>query len=158
MAAINASRKVVEDAIADIDVIIANHNAPLQSIVSGKREAVRAACAKLAQAGVEATELPVAAAFHSSLVEPAQQALSELIEATPWLATRIPVYSNTTARPHSGGVERVKLTDAEHPVRPVEFVAEIEGCWATARVFVEVGPNRIDGLTARIPYARPHTP
>ena len=41
MAAVSAQRSVVEDAIADIDgVLIANHNAPLQSIVSGTREAV----------------------------------------------------------------------------------------------------------------------
>ncbi len=44
MAAVNAPRKVVEDAIADLDgIIIANHNAPLQSIVSGSHAAVKAA-------------------------------------------------------------------------------------------------------------------
>lgn len=160
MSAVNAPRKVVEDAIADIDgVIIANHNAPLQSIISGTREAVKAATVKLMQAGAEVTELPVAAAFHSSLVRPAQTALSELIEATPWAPTQIPVYSNTTARPHPADVGRVKRQMAEHLVRPVEWAAEVEAMYDDgARVFVEVGPKAVLArLTTRILDGRPHT-
>jgi len=159
MAAVNAPRRVVEDAIADIDgVIIANHNAPLQSIVSGTREAVKAASAKLAQAGVEVVEIPVAAAFHSSLVKPAQQALSDLIEATPWAALQTPVYSNSTARPHAADISRVKRQMAEHLVHPVEFVAEIEAMYKDgARIFVEVGPKAVlSKLTARILEGQPH--
>ena len=159
MAAVNAPRKVVEDVIADIDgVIIANHNAPLQSIVSGSLEGVKAACAKLLLAGVDVTEIPVAAAFHSSLVKPAQQALTDLIEATPWQTTLIPVYSNTTARPHAADVARVKRQMAEHLVRPVEFVAEIEAMYKDgARVFVEIGPKAVLArLTSRILEGQPH--
>ncbi len=159
MAAVNAPRKVVEDAIADIDgVIIANHNAPLQSIISGTRAAVAAASAKLVTAGVEVSEIPVAAAFHSSLVKPAQQALAELIEATPWAATQVAVYSNTTARPHAADVARVKRQMAEHLVRPVEWVAEIEAMHKDgARIFVEVGPKAVlSRLCTRILEGQPH--
>ena len=159
MAAVPALRKDVEDAIADIDgVIIANHNAPLQSIVSGTRAAVQAAVRKLAAAGIEAQEIPVAAAFHSSLVKPAQKALSDLIEATPWQRTTVPVYANATARPHPADVARSKKLMAEHLVSPVEFVAEIEAMHADgARVFVEVGPKSVLAkLTGRILEGRPH--
>ena len=159
MAAVNADRKVVEEAIADIDgVIIANHNAPLQSIISGTRQAVQAAMAKLVKSGVEVSEIPVAAAFHSSLVKPAQRALSDLIDATPWATTRVPVYSNTTARPHAADVARVKRQMAEHLVRPVEWVAEIEAMYKDgARVFVEVGPKSVlSRLTSRILGDRAH--
>jgi acyl transferase domain-containing protein len=160
MAAVSAPRRVVEEAIADLDgVIIANHNAPLQSIISGTREAIKAAGAKLAQAGVEVTEIPVAAAFHSTLVKPAQQALSDLIDATPWNAVQVPVYSNTTARPHASEVARVKRQMADHLVRPVEFVAEVEAMYKDgARVFVEVGPKAVLArLTGRILEGQPHT-
>jgi acyl transferase domain-containing protein/NAD(P)H-dependent flavin oxidoreductase YrpB (nitropropane dioxygenase family) len=160
MAAVNAPRKVVEDAIADIDqVIIANHNAPLQSIISGTRDGVKAATARLAQVGVEVTEIPVAAAFHSNLVKPAQQALSDMIEATPWQPTRMPVYSNTTARPHAADVARVKKQMAEHLVRPVEFVAEIEAMHKDgARIFIEIGPKAVLArLTTRILEGQPHS-
>lgn len=159
MAAVNATRKVVEEAIADIDVIIANHNAPLQSIISGTREAVKAACAKLQRANVEVTEIPVAAAFHSSLVQPAQQALSDLIEATPWQTARIPVYSNTTARQHANDIGRMKRQMADHLVHPVEFVAEVEEMYKNgARLFVEVGPKAVlTRLTSKILAGKPHT-
>ena len=47
---------------------------------------------------------------------------------------------------------------AEHLVRPVEFVAEIEAMYQDgARVFVEVGPKAIlSRLTAKILAERPH--
>jgi acyl transferase domain-containing protein/NAD(P)-dependent dehydrogenase (short-subunit alcohol dehydrogenase family)/NAD(P)H-dependent flavin oxidoreductase YrpB (nitropropane dioxygenase family) len=160
MAAVNAPRQVVEEAIADIDgVVIANHNAPLQSIISGSRKALEASAAKLAQVGVEAVEIPVAAAFHSSLVQPAQRALSAMIDATPWAALRVPVYSNTTARVHSDDVQQVKRQMAEHLVRPVEWVAQVEAMYRDgARVFVEVGPKSVlSRLTSRILEGQPHT-
>ncbi len=159
MAAVSATRDVVEEAIADIDdVLIANHNAPLQSIISGTHEAVKAAAAKLRQGGVEVTDIAVAAAFHSSLVKPAQQALSELIETLPWSPPRVAVYSNSSGRPHAADVARVKRQMAEHLVSPVEFVAEVEAMHKDgARVFVEVGPkNVLTRLTSRILDGQPH--
>jgi acyl transferase domain-containing protein/NAD(P)H-dependent flavin oxidoreductase YrpB (nitropropane dioxygenase family) len=159
MAAVPAQRKDVEHAIADIDgVIIANHNAPLQSIISGSHAAVRAAIARLAAMGIEAQEIPVAAAFHSSLVKPAQKSLADLIDATPWQPMTVPVYSNGTARPHPADVARSKKLMSEHLVSPVEFVAEIEAMHHDgARVFVEVGPKAVlSKLTGRILQDRPH--
>ncbi|RVT54369.1 type I polyketide synthase [Rubrivivax albus] len=159
MAAVSAPRKDVEDAIADLEgVIIANHNAPTQSILSGTREAVQAASAKLQQAGLEVTPIPVAAAFHSVLVRPAQAALSAQIEATPWAPAMLPVYSNTTARPHAADVVRVKKQMAEHLVRPVEWVAEVEAMADDgATLFVELGPKAVLArLAGRILHGRPH--
>ena len=75
-----------------------------QTVVSGSHEDMEAAMQALAKAGIEATMLPVAAAFHSSLVKPARNALAAKIEATPWRETAIPVYSNANARPHSADV------------------------------------------------------
>ena len=159
MAAVNAQRVEVENAIADIDgVIIANHNAPKQSIVSGTHAAVKAAIAKLAAAGIEATPIPVAAAFHSSLVKPAQKALSDLIDATPWQPAAMPVYANATARAHPADVARSKKMMAEHLVQPVEFVAEIEAMHGDgARIFVECGPKSVlSKLVGRILEGKPH--
>ena len=159
MAAVQAPREAVEAAIADIDdVLIANHNAPAQSIISGSRAGVATASAQLAKAGHDVTEIPVAAAFHSSLVRPAQRELAALIDATPWEPVRVPVYSNTTARPHAAEVAKTRKQMAEHLVRPVEFVSEIEAMYQDgARVFLEVGPKAILGrLTAKILAERPH--
>lgn len=160
MAAVNAPREQVEEAIASIDgVILANHNAPLQSVISGTHAAVAAAVAKLQKNGIDATALPVAAAFHSSLVTPAQQALSELIDKTPWSPTSQPVYSNTTGLPHAADTAQVRRQMTEHLVQPVEFVAQIEAMYADgARIFVEVGPKPVLArLVTRILGKRAHS-
>ena len=159
MAAVNATRERVESAIAGIDgVVLANHNAPLQSVISGPRAGVQAAAVKLRVMEVEVTEIPVAAAFHSSLVRPAQQALSDLIDVTPWAPATRPVYSNSTARTHAADPAQVKRQMAEHLVQPVEFVAEIEAMYADgARVFLEIGPKSVLArLVSRILDQQPH--
>ena len=159
MAAVQARREAVEAAIADVDgVVIANHNAPMQSIISGSHAGVKTATALLAEAGIDVTEIPVSAAFHSKLVQPAQVALAELIAATDWQPCSVPVYSNTTARPHAPDVATTKKQMAEHLVRPVEFVAQIEAMYRDgARVFLEVGPKAVlSRLTSKILEGRPH--
>jgi acyl transferase domain-containing protein len=159
MAAVQAKREAVEEAIADIDgVVIANHNAPMQTIISGPHAGVKAAAALLAKAGIDVTEIPVAAAFHSSLVRPAQAALAQMIDATDWQPCHVPVYSNTTARAHSADVAQTKRQMAEHLVRPVEFVAEIEAMYHDgAHVFLEVGPKAVlSRLTSKILDSRAH--
>ena len=99
MAAVQAPREVVERMIADIDnILVANHNAPQQSIISGSTTAIQEAVLSFTNKGINAREIPVAAAFHSPFVAPAQTALSDLIFRTTWQENGggIPVYSNTT--------------------------------------------------------------
>nr|HET7859713.1 beta-ketoacyl synthase N-terminal-like domain-containing protein [Caldimonas sp.] len=159
MAAVQAPRSVVEDTIAGIDgVLVANHNAPLQSIVSGPHAGVAEAAARFAKAGIDVAPLPVAAAFHSSLVQPAQRSLAALIETIDWRPAEVPVYSNTTARRHVADVAALRRQMAEHLVRPVEFAAEIEAMHGDgARVFVEVGPKSVlSRLVAKILDGKPH--
>ena len=159
MAAVQAPRAEVDRLLADVaDVVVANHNAPLQTIISGTRAGVEAAMAKMTAAGFDVTPIPVAAAFHSKLVAPAQSALAEMIEATDWQPGQIPVYSNATGRPHAEDVATVKRSMAEHLVQSVEFVAEVEAMYADgARTFIEVGPKSVlTKLTAKILAGQPH--
>jgi acyl transferase domain-containing protein len=159
MAAVRGGREQVEQAIAGIEgIVVANHNAPAQTVISGSNAGMEAAMQALAKAGVEATMLPVAAAFHSSLVKPARNALAAKIEATPWHEAAMPVYSNASARPHATDIAAIRRAMADHLVQPVEFVAEIEAMHADgARVFLEVGPKSVlSGLTAKILGDKPH--
>jgi acyl transferase domain-containing protein len=159
MAAVQATRKAVEGAIAGIEgVIVANHNAPLQCILSGTRAAVAQASQTLRDTGIEVTDIPVAAAFHSVLVRPAQAALAETITATPWQPLRVPVYSNARAEAHGADVEGVRRAMADHLVQPVEFVAEVQAMADDgARVFVEVGPKSVlTRLVGKILEGRDH--
>ena len=159
MAAVSAPRKRVEDALANVEgVMLANHNAPMQSVISGTHAAVKTVATELRLLEVEVTEIPVAAAFHSSLVRPAQAPLSALIETIDWSTPSAPVYSNTTGRMHSSDPGEIKRQMAEHLIQPVEFVAEIEAMYADgARTFVEIGPKPVLArLVSRIIDRRPH--
>jgi acyl transferase domain-containing protein len=159
MAAVRGPREEVVRAIADIDdVIVANHNAPSQVVISGSHRGVEEASLALAKAGLAVTPLPVAAAFHSAHVKPARETFAAAINAMSWCAPRIPVYANATGRPHPAKVGALKRAMAEHLVHPVEFVAEVEAMYADgARTFIEVGPKAVlAGLTRRILGDRPH--
>ena len=159
MAAVPAPRSVVEETIAGIEgVVVANHNAPLQSIVSGPHAGVAEAAARFAKAGIDVAPLPVAAAFHSSLVQPAQRSLAALIETIDWHPIEVPVFSNSTGGPHGADIAQLRSQMADHLVRPVEFAAEIEAMHADgARVFLEVGPKSVlSRLVTKILEARPH--
>ena len=53
MAAVRGGREQVEQAIAGIDgVVVANHNAPAQTVVSGSHAGMEAAMQALAKAGL----------------------------------------------------------------------------------------------------------
>jgi acyl transferase domain-containing protein len=145
MAAVQAPREEVERiAEAYPDLLVANHNAPTQSILSGSRESIDAVVQRLQEAGMEATPLAVGAAFHSPFVAPAQARLAEFIGALALKAPAFPVYSNTTAHPHDSTPEGIRRTLAEHLGSPVEFVAEIEAMYREgARIFVGLGPKNV---------------
>lgn len=159
MLAVQARREDIEAALAgQNDVVIANHNAPLQSVLSGSGFAIASAEKKLLAAGIITNQIPVAAAFHSSLVKPAQRALANLIDNMEWQPCRIPVYSNTTAKPHAAEVSATKKLMAEHLVSSVEFVSEIESMYQDgARIFLELGPKSVlSKLTDKILTNQPH--
>ncbi|MBZ0157481.1 MAG: SDR family NAD(P)-dependent oxidoreductase [Alphaproteobacteria bacterium] len=159
MAAVQAPRRDVETAISGIDgVIVANHNAPRQCVLSGSAAAIREASEKMSRAGIRVTEIPVAAAFHSRFVAPAQSALADVIGQAVWRKAEMPVYSNTTGEPHADDVEKVKQVMTDHLVRPVEFLAQIEAMYRDgARVFLELGPKAVlTRLIGSILEGKPH--
>ncbi len=159
MFAINASRDYVEKELFGIDnVVIANHNAPEQIIISGSTSAIREAMEKFSDAKILVTEIPVLTAFHSPFVAPAQSALADLIEKNIWRDYKIPVYSNTTGKRHSQKSHEIKAVMLDHLVMPVEFVKQIETMYHDgARVFLEIGPKSIQtDLVSNILGKRPH--
>jgi acyl transferase domain-containing protein/NAD(P)H-dependent flavin oxidoreductase YrpB (nitropropane dioxygenase family)/NAD(P)-dependent dehydrogenase (short-subunit alcohol dehydrogenase family) len=145
MAAIEAEAGMVTEVIKNYEgVCLANANAPKQSIISGSRSAVQRVVEHFAGRGTTARVIPVACAFHSALVAPAQPRLCQFLSTVEVAEPRIPVYSNTTAAPYPNDPQAIRGLLVEHLVRPVEFVREIQALYdAGARVFVEVGPRGI---------------
>merc|ERR1711916_361126 len=69
-----------------------NYNAPGQVVIAGHKNAVdRAIEACKAAAAKKAMPLAVSAPFHTSLMQPAAEKLSEMIEATAFTAPQIPI-------------------------------------------------------------------
>jgi len=145
MAAVEAGADAVADALRDFEgVCLANANGPRQSVISGQRAAVERAVEHFAAHGMTASIIPVACAFHSPVVARAQAHLAEFLSTVDVAEPSIPVYSNTTAAPYPTNPDAVKQRLAEHLVRPVEFVREVESMYdGGARVFVEVGPRSV---------------
>jgi acyl transferase domain-containing protein/NAD(P)-dependent dehydrogenase (short-subunit alcohol dehydrogenase family)/NAD(P)H-dependent flavin oxidoreductase YrpB (nitropropane dioxygenase family) len=159
MAAVPEDRDRVAAILEDRQgVWIANHNTPRQTVISGTRAGVKGAVDCLARHGIEARPLNVACAFHSPVVAPARDRLAQVLASVELAAPELPVFSNTTGAPYPRDPAAIERALADHLVRPVRFLDEIEAMYdAGARIFVEVGPRGVlTGLTGRILGSRPH--
>jgi acyl transferase domain-containing protein/NAD(P)-dependent dehydrogenase (short-subunit alcohol dehydrogenase family) len=159
MAAVRAERGALEAAIAGIDgICVANHNTPNQSALSGTRQGIEAAIARLSAAGMACQRLVVGAAFHSPIVAPARDRLAQYIAELPLRPAAVPVFANVSAAAYPPDAEGTRALLAEQLGRPVEFVREIEAMHeAGARVFLSVGPKTAHaGMVRQILAGRPH--
>ncbi|NIR27869.1 MAG: SDR family NAD(P)-dependent oxidoreductase [Gammaproteobacteria bacterium] len=159
MAAIFAPRATVEAALAsEPDVVLANHNAPHQAVISGRRQSVERAAKRLAAEGARVVPLAVSNGFHSPLMRPAKDPLAEIIAGLDLRPPRCPVFANATGERHADDAEALRAALSEHLLAPVEFVREIESMYREgARIFIEVGPGtRLVSLVGRILEDRPH--
>jgi acyl transferase domain-containing protein/NAD(P)H-dependent flavin oxidoreductase YrpB (nitropropane dioxygenase family)/NAD(P)-dependent dehydrogenase (short-subunit alcohol dehydrogenase family) len=159
MAAVEAGPEAVASAIAGVgEAWVANLNSPEQTIVSGSRAGVEQALECLKTAGLRARPVPVACAFHSPLVAPARERLAHFLSQVEFKTPTLPVFSNTTAAPHSTEPREIAAVLAQHLVEPVRFAEEVGALYeAGARLFVEVGPrNVLTALVRQVLGDRPH--
>jgi acyl transferase domain-containing protein/acyl carrier protein len=128
-----------------LDVVVANRNAPRQTVLSGPTEHVERAGRLLSEAGVKATRLPVAAAFHSALVADAAAPFRAALDGTTFNGTNgARVYANTTAAPYPTEDGAAKDLLAHQLAQPVAFVEQIRAMAdAGVRTFLEVGPGSV---------------
>lgn len=144
----------VEEICASISgvVVPANYNCPGQLVISGETVAVEEACAKLKEAGAKrALLLPVNGAFHSPLMQPAQERLAAAIENTKFRKATIPVYQNitTTAVTDPDQIKANLIAQLTGPVKWTQSVQNMIKDGATN--FIEVGPGKtLQGLIKKI--------
>lgn len=133
-------------------VVPANYNCPGQLVISGETSAVEKACQLLKEAGAKrALILPVNGAFHSPLMQPAQDRLSNAIEETKFRKAMIPVYQNitTTAVTDPEEIKQNLIAQLTGPVKWTQSVQNMIKNGATQ--FVEVGPGKtLQGLIRKI--------
>ena len=130
----------------------ANFNAPGQIVISGDAEAVERAMELAKEAGAKrALPLNVSGAFHSPLMEVAEQGLMDHLEAVSFSEPRCPVVSNVTAEPVTAAAEARRLL-VEQLTSPVRWTASMRTMRERGvERFVELGPGRVlAGLLKRI--------
>ncbi|SFW82833.1 type I polyketide synthase [Amycolatopsis australiensis] len=158
MAAVSASAAEVRAVLTGSGVVLANHNSPRQTVISGPTPDVEAAVTQLRAAGLGTKRIPVACAFHSPLVAPAGEAFGRALEAIGVVRTAVPVYGNRTAGPYPDDPDGIRDELAAQLGAPVRFVEQVEAMYAAgARVFVEAGPGTVlAGQVDAILGDRPH--
>ena len=144
----------VEEICAAIDGIVvpANYNCPGQLVISGETAAVEMACEKLKEAGAKrALMLPVNGAFHSPLMQPAQEKLAAAIENTKFRNAMIPVYQNITTSAVLDP-EEIKMNLIKQLTGPVKWTQSVQNMIKDgATNFIEVGPGKtLQGLIKKI--------
>lgn len=144
----------VEEVCSGIDDIVApaNYNCPGQVVISGTVEGIDAACAQLLEAGAKrALKLKVGGAFHSPLMQPAQEELAEAIEAAEFHTPVCPVYQNVDGKPHTDPAE-IKANLIKQLTAPVRWTYDVQAMIADgANEFIELGPgNVLQGLVKKI--------
>ena len=139
-------------------VVIANHNAPEQVVLSGGTSDIEAVEAKLAERNITAKRLPVATAFHSPIVAKASGAFADYLADIKFKKPSKPVYSNTSGALYKTQPKAVRKVLGEQLACPVKFVDMVEAMYESGvRTFVEVGPGSVlTGLVGRILGDRPH--
>jgi acyl transferase domain-containing protein/NAD(P)-dependent dehydrogenase (short-subunit alcohol dehydrogenase family)/ribosomal protein L12E/L44/L45/RPP1/RPP2 len=153
MAAVQADADAIAKALAGMEgITLANHNSPRQTVISGAKDAIRAAIQQLESAGLAARPIPVACAFHSPLMEPARGRFAQVLAKQEFSKPSAAVFSNTLGGQYPEAPAEIVALLESHLVRPVKFVDEIRAMYDQgARVFVEVGPKGVlTGLARQI--------
>jgi len=129
-----------------------NFNDPAQTVIAGSKAAVDKACEVLKARGAKrALPLPVSAPFHSSLMQPAAEALRERLATVVLKAPAIPVVNNidVAVETDPARIRDALVRQAAGPVRWVECVQALRARGVQA--LVECGPGKVlAGMTKRI--------
>ncbi len=144
MLAVLASRNDVHNIIREesLDLVVANHNAPKQTVLSGPTDAIERAAKVFSARKVRSIRLPVAAAFHSSFVADAATPFRAALAEIAIQPGTTPAYSNTTAREYPADAEALRDLLGYQLANPVSFVDEVRNlARAGVRTFLEVGPG-----------------
>jgi [acyl-carrier-protein] S-malonyltransferase len=144
-AVLGGERKVIEDICREIgNVWPANFNSPGQVVISGKKEAVEKAGAKLRLAGAKRViPLAVSAPFHSPLMGPAADKLAVELGKIEIRDTAIPFICNVTAGLVSSGKE-IKELLVKQVTSPVLWEDSVRKMVKDgADTFIEVGPGKV---------------
>ena len=128
---------------------VANINAPGQVVLAGGAADIDWVVENARDLGVRrAIPLKVAGAFHSEFMESARTEVASALSKIDVSEPVFPVWSNTTARPHTRAL--VSETLARQVVSPVRFSESLRNMASAGMdTFVHVGPGDVTGGMAK---------
>jgi len=144
MLAVHAPLDAIELMLREesLDLVVANRNSPVQSVLSGRHAEIDQAAVCLDRRQLRHTKLAVAAAFHSPLVASARVPFRDALQDLEFRPASRSVYANTSGRSYPQEPAAIRDQLADQLARPVDFVAEITEMAASGvRTFLEVGPG-----------------
>jgi len=130
---------------------VANLLCPGNTVVSGTAAGIDEVVLLAEARCLRAVRLAVAGAFHTSIMQPADQTLADVLAGIPMSTPRIPVWSNVDAKPHTDPAE-IKSLLVRQVLTPVLWEATLRGLLEGGfDKFAEVGPGRVlAGLLKRV--------
>ncbi|RCJ24917.1 hypothetical protein A6S26_17070, partial [Nostoc sp. ATCC 43529] len=125
------------------EIAFAAFNSPSNSVISGRKEAVRRVCAQLEARGIKVTPLQVSHAFHSPLMEPILSEFAKVASQVSYSRPRLKLISNVT-----GQLVTDEVTNPEywcrHLRQPVRFASGMATLHQLGYdVFLECGSKNI---------------
>lgn len=134
----------IEEILSGISgAYIANYNCPGQIVITGYENAVSEASEQLKAAGAKRVlPLNVSGPFHSPMMEPASQGLTEALEGVGFMELQIPYVTNVTGQ----YVRDIALTRGlliQQVASSVRWQQSVEAMIVDGvDTFVEIGPGR----------------
>jgi [acyl-carrier-protein] S-malonyltransferase len=152
MAIIGLDEAILAEVCQETGTVIANFNSPGQLVISGATENIaKAGEMAKAKGAARAIPLQVSGAFHSPLMQPAVDGMTQILAKITFNDPFVPIIANVTAQPLTSGnqikEELLKqLCSGVQWQRSVEFMVQ-----RGVGKFIEIGPGKVlAGLVKRI--------
>jgi len=124
-------------------VSVANHNTEQQIVITGAPQAVEQVSALAVAQGAKSVVLKVSGAWHSELIQGAQDEFQQFLASVAFEVPQKHVYFNVTAAPEEDPAE-IRNIMARQLCSPVRWYDTMNKLMeAEVEVFVEVGPGRV---------------
>ncbi|MBP7948724.1 MAG: ACP S-malonyltransferase [Verrucomicrobiales bacterium] len=151
MAMLGGEEDAIRQLAADCDVDMANFNTPGQIVLSGTKENIQRTAAVAKERGLRGKELPVAGAYHSRLMQSAQEKLAAELAQTPLATPTFPVICNLEARAVSDAAD-IRRTLEHQVTGSVRWAQSMQALLAQGHdLFLELGPGgQLAGMLNRI--------
>ena len=148
---IDMVEEIVSEAKTEGVVAVANHNAEKQIVITGAPDPVKKASSIASSQGARAIPLKVSGAWHSQLIQGAQDEFKNFIESIPFNTPQRPTIFNVTAN-FEKKPDDIKSIMARQLCSPVKWYDSICKLMAEhIEFFVEVGPGKVlTGLLKKI--------